>query len=218
MTPTSEVLWGDRIPQHVLMPDYWKPHNFEDNCEWEENSVTDYESFSRSIKVFNRLSDKLWRASYRFANDFWEKKTSVALSEFRSGSTFDARLHNLGTIIREESETIHATSNDPFYYGITLIGVVCEVEIEDELQRAIAKYHETRRKTLSLLSFGGPIIEVGAVEHTRIKPGFPDKITEWMSRVTKVEILQAGAGESQQSKSKGIQVPRFRFSPQRAFS
>ncbi len=79
----EEILWGSNIPQQVLKPEYWDGHSIEDDCSWVDKPQPNYRAFKADHKIYERRWEAAWKASNDFAQDFWEKKTSVALSEFR---------------------------------------------------------------------------------------------------------------------------------------
>lgn len=211
----SEILHGLQIPQHILRPEYWNNHGFADECEWADDPIKDRETSDRTLTQYNRHLVVVYKASWEYAKDFWQKGTNINLSEFREGTTFDGKMHTVGTVIRHSSEHMFFDyEGQPHYYDIVLLGIVCDVRIESGLQRELAYYHEISSRKLHLLSYGNPAIEIGKVSHLKTTGGYIFRASNDMDRVTKVEILQAGLGQAEQSEKRKSFLPRFTFAPQ----
>jgi hypothetical protein len=93
----SEILSGAQIPKGVSEPQYWNGHSYDDECAWVESPIKNHRELYAHYKKIGQEQKKIIDASRPFIDDFWDKGSNVVLSEFRSGTTFNAAedLHSL---------------------------------------------------------------------------------------------------------------------------
>lgn len=205
----SEILWA--VPANLSAPSYWDNHSLGDNCPGNQKPVADSRDLLNRFSYNSAFMRRFFDASAADIMEFQARKAFVPLSEFKNGTTFDARQFGTGTVIKSTSETYtRFGAKDPYYYASGLLGVVCEAVVNNENLRAIAYYSQGEGDILFGMSVGDPVVEIGRVTHDRSGHYFLGQ-TETISRVTKIEVLHAGLGQTKQSPERSPRNARFRF-------
>jgi len=164
-------------PELDVNPQNWGGHSFADECDWIDNTSI------KTVKQFQKLNKlvKKDQKQYESSNKEAEKITrptieeflklggqdGVALATFREGQTVELASYNPGAILRTTEEMIWTEINGLRAGDLIRYLVLYRSELNDGLYAA--KYHFAPIGAV----YGGysnTDIEVGIVDHHRIKP------------------------------------------------
>lgn len=216
LTPGGEIL---------LTPEYWDGHSFQDSCEWfdAENLVpgrVNIHDFLDTLRKERRKGGKLLEAerkTFATMRSFYELSKggseAVGLARFARRETFDPATQRSGTVIRENAEMASVERGGRIRTSSsTIYGVVCELEGEERPQKWIA-YYIFGLEEPWLWRVSNELIEIGLVDHHRTRD-FLHFDWESLHRVTSVEIMLPGTGQSAQVNSPQTGLTSLQLNPQ----
>lgn len=198
-----------------LSPKYWDKHSNKDLCSWFTFPASFYELRKKYGPERDRDLESLARrvSSELLAFQLIYKNPVIPLARFEQ--TFDPNSYPNGTLIRNTSEGLSLYGAESVYTTAEMFGLIVDprgVPLSFKEEGNVVLYVVPN----ALLYYFPGVINVGEVQHTRhLYPSSTSTFQyERISRITKVEIIKMGAGQTQSTSQPGFSNPFPALAPQ----